>query len=181
MRDLKNQKFNHWTVLYKNGKYKNKDILWLCRCDCGHKRLLRTFHLTKGYSKQCRKCADKSTGLKLRSHFDDSQINSQFWIRNVVYGAKKRGIKIKIKISDADRLFKKQKSKCALTGLPLKFPRFRKDNEGTASLDRKDSSKPYEIGNIQWVHKDVNIMKNNYDENRFIEICHLVVKTKNLT
>ena len=46
----------------------------------------------------------------------------------------------------------------------------------TASLDRIDSSKGYTTDNIQWVHKDINIMKNDYGNDYFIEICKKVAK-----
>lgn len=49
------------------------------------------------------------------------------------------------------------------------------DTTGTASLDRIDSSKGYIKGNIQWVHKDINKMKNNYNQAYFINLCALVV------
>ena len=35
-------------------------------------------------------------------------------------------------------------------------------NEQTASLDRIDSTKGYVPGNIQWVHKDINRIKNKF-------------------
>lgn len=44
----------------------------------------------------------------------------------------------------------------------------------TASLDRIDSSKPYIIDNIQWVHKDINFMKRTYSHDYFIKLCKLV-------
>ena len=45
---------------------------------------------------------------------------------------------------------------------------------GTASLDRIDSSKGYIQGNIQWVHKRINQMKWDSEENDFINWCKLV-------
>ena len=44
----------------------------------------------------------------------------------------------------------------------------------TASLDRIDSKKGYIKGNLQWVHKDLNIMKNSYPNQYFIEMCKKV-------
>lgn len=46
----------------------------------------------------------------------------------------------------------------------------------TASLDRIDSSRGYEIDNIQWVHKDVNKMKMGLSQNEFIDICKIISK-----
>lgn len=46
---------------------------------------------------------------------------------------------------------------------------------GVASdLDRIDSSKGYIIDNVQWVHKDVNLMKLSHSKNTFIQICNQV-------
>lgn len=48
--------------------------------------------------------------------------------------------------------------------------------EGTASLDRIDSSRGYVEGNVQWVHKDVNFMKQALSQERFVELCTLVAE-----
>lgn len=42
------------------------------------------------------------------------------------------------------------------------------------SLDRIDSNKGYVEGNVQWVHKDVNMMKQSYSNERFIGICCMI-------
>ena len=46
--------------------------------------------------------------------------------------------------------------------------------EITASLDRIDSSKGYIEGNVQWVHKSVNIMKCDFSSDIFIGICNQI-------
>ena len=76
-------------------------------------------------------------------------------------------------------LFLKQNRRCALTGEELTF--HSKDHvcDGTASLDRKDSKKPYTIDNVQWVHKTVNFMKRNEDQTKFIEWCQKIVDHNN--
>lgn len=50
----------------------------------------------------------------------------------------------------------------------------KKAKESTASLDRIDSSKPYVKDNVQWVHKVVNNMKWDFDQNEFIEWCKII-------
>jgi hypothetical protein len=45
-----------------------------------------------------------------------------------------------------------------------------------ASLDRIDSKKGYVEGNVHWVHKDVNMMKRNFTEEYFINLCETVYK-----
>lgn len=41
-------------------------------------------------------------------------------------------------------------------------------------LDRIDSSKGYIENNIQWIHKDLQFMKNTMSDNKFIKYCQLV-------
>lgn len=57
--------------------------------------------------------------------------------------------------------------KCSLTGWDLNTD-FKR---ATASLDRIDSNLGYINGNVQWVHTMVNMCKNKYDQDRFIEMC----------
>ena len=40
-----------------------------------------------------------------------------------------------------------------------------------ASLDRIDPNIGYKRDNIQWVHKDINRMKQHYPEVYFVEMC----------
>jgi hypothetical protein len=72
-------------------------------------------------------------------------------------------------------LYISQNRKCALTGLDIVFKnKFTKILETTASLDRIDSSLGYIISNVQWVHKDINAMKINLDQQDFISLCRTV-------
>ena len=82
----------------------------------------------------------------------------------------RRPIELAITIQQAWELFLAQGRKCALSGEPIAFPRINAE-KGTASLDRIDSNLGYVLGNVQWVHKDVNIMKNKFDQDYFIGLC----------
>jgi len=59
----------------------------------------------------------------------------------------------------------------------IKLERLDKRHNGSPSLDRIDSSKGYIKGNVQWIHKDVNIMKNKFNQEYFIEMCKLVASS----
>lgn len=50
----------------------------------------------------------------------------------------------------------------------------------TASLDRIDSSKGYLENNVQWVHKDINWMKQDYSHEEFLQYCKLIYENKKL-
>ena len=77
-------------------------------------------------------------------------------------------------MEQAWELFEKQNRKCALSGLLLNFPKDRNTHGGTASLDRIDSNGNYTLDNVQWVHKDINRLKNSFDQDYFINLCKLV-------
>lgn len=81
-----------------------------------------------------------------------------------------------IVIEDVWNQYEQQGGICALSGEVLYLKQgYRTDsNKTTASLDRIDSSKGYIIDNIQWVHKEVNAMKQNLNQNYFIELCRKV-------
>lgn len=78
-------------------------------------------------------------------------------------------------------LFVSQKSMCKISGMVISFrssdensDTYRVGRKHTASLDRIDSNFGYVMGNVQWVHRDINIMKNNFDESYFKQLCRFV-------
>ena len=92
--------------------------------------------------------------------------------------AKRRKIVLSITIKDLWDLYTKQNKMCALTGLPIMFGRCDMKQETTASVDRIDSKLGYTIDNIQLVHKDINIMKNSFSVDYFVNLCRMVVENK---
>lgn len=71
----------------------------------------------------------------------------------------------------------KQNFKCALTGLPIIIVGGKNNTkQTTASPDRIDSTKEYELNNIQYVHKIINYMKMDLSQEDFIQFCKLVVE-----
>lgn len=77
-----------------------------------------------------------------------------------------------ITIKDIYDLWILQDKKCALSGIPIGF--YDDGKNHTCSIDRIDSLKEYELNNIQLVHKDINIMKNKFNNAYFINICKLI-------
>lgn len=71
-------------------------------------------------------------------------------------------------------LFLKQNRKCALSGIDIGFPKTwgpKSKTQITASIDRIDSTKGYVVGNVQWVHKTINVMKMDLPVEDFIALC----------
>jgi hypothetical protein len=147
-----------WTVLEqrKGGK-------WLLRCGCGTEKLVDIYSAVKGTSKSCSPCSLKDRLQENNPAWRGARgVPGKRWSR-LVNGAKTRGIEVTVDFDYVASLFT---DKCALSGLAI--------DKDTGSVDRIDSSVGYIEGNIQWVHKDVNRMKNNLDQARFVEVCKLV-------
>jgi len=156
----------------KNGYYTR----YKCLCDCGNIHIVSTTHLRAGRITHCG--CERSFGAKHSLWAGIGEISSAFWYDKIIRSASgvkgnRRIKKVTITIEEAWNLFLKQERKCALTGIILIFPNKSKGSY-TASLDRIDSSKDYTLDNVQWVHKDINIMKNKFDNQYFIDMCKKV-------
>jgi len=155
----------------------------ICECtNCGNLWFdVNPQSLLRGSTTSCGCSKDryiKTTG-KLNSQYTGyEELNGKYW-GIIKKRAEKRGYTIGITIEYAWNLYVKQNHKCALSGLPIKFAiSNKKSSETTASLDRINSNIGYVEGNVQWVHKHVNIMKNIFDQNYFISLCELIYKNQ---
>lgn len=184
LKDLTGQKFRFLEVIKMAQTEKSgKKGTWraICKChNCGKGNVdIHPGALRRGATGSCG--CDKSRYLKTRGKNSVQftgyeEISGRFWGKfKKKTVEKKRHVEIDIKY--AWELFLKQNKKCAISGIPLNFAKTSGNlKDGTASLDRIDSSKGYEKDNIQWVHKDINRMKSDFDENYFIKICNLIAK-----
>lgn len=95
-----------------------------------------------------------------------------------ITNAKARDLEFSLSLKELWELFLEQDRKCAYTGILLTFARNPRTSDQTASLDRIDSTKGYIKGNVKWVHKDINLMKNYFSHEDFIKKCGKVVSTR---
>lgn len=167
------KKFGSLTVSnYTGTSNKFYERLYECVCDCGEHVVRTKTSLTKGSKiKVCPKCRNKFI-----SHFNwkgHGEISGDIWgtIQKIAHI---REIEFALTIEEAWNLFLKQEQKCALTNVNINFARNKRQKEVTASLDRIDSCKGYCIENVQWVHKSINKMKMDLDQQEFIRWCKLV-------
>lgn len=173
MRDISGQKFGKLTAVKDVARSRNGHVRWLCDCDCGNTKSILSTHLVSGKIKHCG-CVKRPTGPKHKQWAGCGDISGGFWnqIQRGANGEKgRKKLEFSITIEYAWSLFEKQKSKCALSGVDINLNRTFGKFTGTASLDRIDSGIGYVVGNVQWVHKDVNRMKNSYDQEYFIDVC----------
>lgn len=76
-------------------------------------------------------------------------------------------------------LWESQNSRCALTGVELKHrDQLTKLRPDTASLDRIDSSKGYARDNVQFVAYSINLAKNKFSNEEFVDFLEGVKSAK---
>ena len=164
--------FGHLTVLalIQNGK------VYACRCDCGgyiSAKVGRLNSVRRGHQPSCG-CAIR--GSNNVNWTGVGEIYGGFWTR-LTSNASRRNILIQITATDLWQQFQAQKGKCALSGILLELPTSRglqRGHRSSASVDRIDSCKGYIPGNIQWVHKTINMMKQSLSVAEFKQWCRLV-------
>lgn len=145
----------------------------LCLCDCGNEKILKSSRIRLQQVKSCG-CLLKKSGKNHHLFKGFGEI-SQATFNKIRQKAIDRNIDFDITINQLNDLFLRQKKKCAISGVEIKFKDSHKDKQ-TASLDRIDSSKPYIVSNLQWVHKTINQMKWTIDQKEFVEWCKVVAK-----
>lgn len=153
-------------------QYHKRDLrgisqIWLeCICECGNKRDLTANSFRHDKVICCKDCKSKYCKYILLP------TNIKKYFKKIT----KRRDTIEFKITEEYiyQLLKSQNFKCLLSGLDISF------EEGTASLDRIDSSKGYIEGNVQWVHRFINFMKQEMTQEDFLRYCKLVTINMNL-
>lgn len=176
--DLTGQIFHELTVIKRAGSNRDGNSTWLCLCSCGKDKVYPSKHLTRKESpvKSCG-CRATNRGSRHSKWKGCGDISGSWWCGHVLRETKQRTrtrIPVTIDIKYAWDLFLQQNRKCSLSGVDLMISGATQYN--TASIDRIDSSKGYEIGNIQWVHKHINMMKRTYDQGYFIDLCKKVAE-----
>lgn len=174
--DLTNKKLGDITVIKQNGHNKHGQIVWLCQCSCGHLYSVESTILNRSIIKSCHFCAN--TGSKSGQWTGYGEISGSHFAA-IKANAKSRNLEFFITIEEIWNKFLLQDKKCALSGIPLTFNTHNKSTDGNASLDRIDNNIGYTYNNVQWIHKDINYMKQDYDEKYFITMCDKI--SQNIT
>jgi hypothetical protein len=120
--------------------------------------------LESGKSKKCSAC---------RALYRNCGVHSSTWTR-IVHNANLRNLPVEVTPNEVWDLLIQQDFRCKLSGLHL-------EERKNASLDRIDNSRGYVAGNVQWVHKDINRMKNIHTQDYFISLCRAVAEVSHET
>jgi len=175
--------FGNWTVIDATEEYIYPD-------SAGHNKY------TKGVTVQCPHTITKRSTTALHrgdttgcvqcmanKRFLGHEDLSMSYLNSIMIGAKKRNLEYDVAPEYLWTLFMDQDKKCALSDVEITLdPQFSvhyatKRITQTASLDRINSSRGYVEGNVQWVHKNINLLKGSLSQSKFIELCELVTKT----
>lgn len=171
-------RFGRLKIIEFAGKDEYNHNMWKCRCDCGAE-VIRTYSNISSNGKNAEEsscgCSRFRTSYKHHRFEGVGQLSKNYW-NLIETSARNRDYEFSITIEYAWSLFEKQNGLCVYTDLPLNFRSYSKKDDGTASLDRIDNTKGYIEGNVQWVHKHINIMKSKHKEEDFINLCNLVSK-----
>lgn len=174
--DLIDKVFGKLTVVKYSGRkiFNNyKRHVWLCKCECGNEKIISELHLKNNNIKSCG-CIRKLRGKNNLHYKGYKEISGVYW-QSLKRGAKNRNIEFDITIEYIWDLFEKQNKKCAISKIDIMlYSDYLIKN--IASLDRIDNTKGYIKGNVQWLHKHVNIMKNSHNQDYFIDLCKSIVK-----
>lgn len=173
-RDLRGKRFGN-LIAKKYIWGKRGATKWECQCDCGESCIILRKSLTGGKRSHC---GCKGDYRKKRNEESPNWkgicgISGSFFRKHINH-AKLRGIKNTVSKEYLVDCLERQNRKCALTGDELWF----KDMKTNASIDRIDSSKGYEEGNIQWVTICANFAKQRMSNKEFLELCQKVVNNQ---
>lgn len=168
-------KYGKITVVEYAGIDKHGKVLLKCICDCGNEKIINKSSLIRSLTSSCG-CVKQE---KLRKkHVHDL---SPAYFRRCKQGAIQRNIKFTIDERYVWEIYEKQNRQCAVSGVPIKFhPNYNFSKYQTASIDRINSKKGYVKGNIQIVHKTINVIKWNLTEEELYYWINKIFKHKRI-
>jgi hypothetical protein len=104
---------------------------------------------------------------------NDKYTKFRYHYRNILSRSKS----VDVTIEDLKEKWELQKGICEFSGVQLTLSSYGKIIKNpiyTASLDRIDSAKGYIKGNIRWVSRSINYMKNDMTDEMVWELCYLI-------
>lgn len=166
IKDLFGERFGMLKVLEQTSERKRGSVKWKCLCDCGEIVNVSSRPLITGNRVSCG-CIEKFKGC--------GDVSGRY-VNSIKKRYKSKGMECDITAEFLWDLFLIQDRRCALSRLPINLCRnYHVGAQQTASVDRIDSTKGYLKTNVQWLHKDVNRMKQEFDQDYFINLCKCII------
>lgn len=160
--DITGNKYGRLTVVCENGK-RGKNVLWLCRCDCGREINAIAYNLKNGHTQSCGCLQKEARSLSHSTHKDSTSRLYRIWrhiksrclnpnVRHYQYYGG-RGISI---CPEWENSYESFRAWALSNGY-----------DPTLSIDRIDVNGNYESGNCRWTN--AKVQANNKTSNRLIE------------
>lgn len=124
-------------------------------------------------NKLCKACANKNPDNNSHKGFYLDVLRASF-AHKYKASAELRNIEWNVSFDYLAKLLIDQDFRCALSGVPISAM----EVNNNASLDRIDSKLGYIEDNVQWVTSKVNMMKQHYTQEEFLEVCNNVANYK---
>jgi len=177
--------FGMWTVIsdeVKSGSEcknssKDRSLYWLVKCKCGNVAWRNSKRLILGGTTRCKNCGNKIAITNLGEVNINAIILSKF--NNILHNYKLRKKVSKLPFNITPQYIYELYNKnhyCKLSGIDLSIDLSKTVQQQNISIDRINSDKGYEIGNIQLLDKRINMMKGALNDDDFIKLCCLVAK-----
>lgn len=134
------------------------------------------------YESRCRTCALKEDEAKRARYRQSPRSMIVARVAQIRARAKKEDLPFDLDADYLEDLWIKQGGECYYTGQKIDFSLT--TEKGThphyyqPSLDKKNPALGYVKGNVVWCAYVVNRMKNDCTEEKFIDLCRLVLQTK---
>jgi hypothetical protein len=106
---------------------------------------------------------------KAASYWNRIEVDKML-LKRAKRSAKEEGLDINIDLNYIKEKIKTQNNRCIYTSIKFDLDKNR------PSIDKKNSSKGYVKGNVQFTSIPINIMKSNFSELEFLKLCKLVAK-----
>lgn len=152
------------------------DGRWSRECpSCGQDVFTPSLRYAKAAERRsalCQTCNNRNKAAATRRENTHGELIPLTWLRKNQASAKTRNIEWALDAEDIQCLYIIQGGLCALSGMPIDWSK--KGRVHTASIDRIDPTIGYLPTNIQLVHKDINRMKQSFQQLYFITLCHSV-------
>lgn len=151
--DLTGKRFGRLVVLEYALTSKHGGAYWLCLCDCGNKKIIKSQHLRSGHIVSCR-CANAELTAATCRRNAAKRFNPEVTGPKTIYAiyrssARKRNLEFSIPFEEFAGLIKKD---CQYCGAPPKNEQFNRSDLRPykfkySGLDRVNNSKGYITGN----------------------------------
>ena len=165
------KRYNNITLTKFIGQDKDRGSIFEYVCDCGKIGQIRRNAL--GKTESCKDC------YYLRKNNGYMDI-SGWYLSSIKNGADNRNLEFSVGIEYLWELFINQNKKCFYTGREIYFVDNPKNRHlQTASLDRINNNQGYVIGNLCWVHREINIFKSKNSHQYFLDLCNEVIVWQN--